>query len=191
MRGGFRFLFFWKKVFFETPYWAPAVILFLPGLLQIVEGVAHSENKNSLNAFIFWKIDSKPSTCTWFVCCNDTLCPTIQNICYRQPDDEVSNHNSESIWKYCSLRMRLSIKKSESIWKYFLQPEDIVINRKSRVGESVESALSALAANVSALCAYFNNFRQKILYFDVLRQKRVLFNCFATKQCLGMLKMWG
>ena len=126
--------------------WAPAVILFLPGLLQIVEGVAHSENKNSLNAFIFWKIDSKPSTCTWFVCCNDTLCPTIQNICYRQPDDEVSNHNSESIWKYCSLRMRLSIKKSESIWKYFLQPEDIVINRKSRVGESVESALSALTA---------------------------------------------
>ena len=32
---------------------APAVILFLPGLLQIVEGVAHSENKNSLNGFIF------------------------------------------------------------------------------------------------------------------------------------------
>ena len=24
---------------------------------------------------------------------------------------------------------------------------------------------------------------------DVSRQKRVLFNCFATKQCLGMLKM--
>ena len=23
------------------------------------------------------------------------------------------------------------------------------------------------------------------------RQKRVLFNCFTTKQCLGMLKMWG
>ena len=36
--------------------------------------------------------------------------------------------------------------------------------------------------------AYFNNFRQKIPYFDVSRQKRVLFNCFATKQCLGMLK---
>ena len=39
--------------------------------------------------------------------------------------------------------------------------------------------------------AYFNNFRQKIPYFDASRQKRVLFNCFATKQCLGMLKMWG
>ena len=37
--------------------------------------------------------------------------------------------------------------------------------------------------------AYFNNFRQKIPYFDASRQKRVLFNCFATKQCLGMLKM--
>merc|ERR1712038_535420 len=37
--------------------------------------------------------------------------------------------------------------------------------------------------------AYFNNFRQKISYFDASRQKRVLFNCFATKQCLGMLKM--
>ena len=59
-----------------------------------------------------------------------------------------------------------------------------------RVGESVESAL-ALAAIFSALSPYFNNIRQKILYFDVLRQKRVLFNCFATKQCLGMLKMRG
>ena len=39
-----------------------------------------------------------------------------------------------------------------------------------------------------ALSAYFNNFRQKIPYFDVSRQKRVLLNCFATKQCLGMLK---
>ena len=39
--------------------------------------------------------------------------------------------------------------------------------------------------------AYFNNFWQKIPYFDASRQKRVLFNCFATKQCLGMLKMWG
>ena len=58
-----------------------------------------------------------------------------------------------------------------------------------RVGESVESALSALVAIFSALSASFNNFRQKIPYFDVSRQKRVLFNCFATKQCLGMLKM--
>ena len=41
----------------------------------------------------------------------------------------------------------------------------------------------------STLSAYFNNFRQKIPYFDVSRQMRVLFNCFATKQCLGMLKM--
>ena len=100
---------FLKKYFFETPYWAPAVILFLPGLLQIVEGVAHSENKNSLDAFTFLKIDIKPSTCTWFVCCSDTLCPTIQNICCKQPEDKVFNHNSESIWKYCSLRMRLAI----------------------------------------------------------------------------------
>ena len=30
-----------------------------------------------------------------------------------------------------------------------------------------------------------------LLYFDVLRQRRVLFNSFATKQCLGMLKMRG
>ena len=58
-----------------------------------------------------------------------------------------------------------------------------------RVGESVESALSALAAIFLALSAYFNNFRQKIPYFDVSQRKRVLFDCFATKQCLGMLKM--
>ena len=32
-------------------------------------------------------------------------------------------------------------------------------------------------------------FDKKIPYFNVSRQKRVLFNCFATKQCLGMLKM--
>ena len=62
-------------------------------------------------------------------------------------------------------------------------------NHPSRVGQSVESALIALAAIFLAHSAYFNNFRQKIPYFDASRQKRVLFNCFATKQCLGMLKM--
>ena len=61
----------------------------------------------------------------------------------------------------------------------------------SGVGESVESALSALAAIFSPLSLYFNKFWQKILYFDVSRQKRVSFNCFTTKQCLSMLKMWG
>ena len=59
----------------------------------------------------------------------------------------------------------------------------------SRVGESVESTLSALAAIFSALSAYFSNFRQKIRFFDASGQKRVLFYCFATKQCLSMLKM--
>ena len=44
-----------------------------------------------------------------------------------------------------------------------------------RVGESVESARSALAAIFSALSAYFNIFRQKIPYFDMLRQ-----NCNKT-----------
>ena len=39
--------------------------------------------------------------------------------------------------------------------------------------------------------AYFDVLRQKVPYFDVLRQNRVVFNCFATKQCRGMLKMWG
>ena len=63
---------------------------------------------------------------------------------------------------------------------------DLVDNR---VGQSVESALIALAAILLAHRAYLNNFPQKILYFDASRQKRVLFNCFATKQCLGMLKM--
>ena len=60
-----------------------------------------------------------------------------------------------------------------------------------RVGESVESALSAFAAIFLAHSTYFNNFRQKISYFDASRQKRILFNCFATTQCLGMLKMRG
>ena len=46
----------------------------------------------------------------------------------------------------------------------------------------------ALAAIFSAHSAYYN-FWQKIPYFDVSRQKRVLFNCFATKQCLSMLKI--
>ena len=55
--------------------------------------------------------------------------------------------------------------------------------------EKVWSQLSAhLQPFFLAHCAYFNNFRQKIPYFDVLGQKRVLSNCFATKQCLGMLK---
>ena len=63
---------------------------------------------------------------------------------------------------------------------------DTTLHLISRVGESVELALSALAAIFLALSAYFNNFLQKLPYFVVLRQKRVLFNCFATKQCLGM-----
>ena len=46
----------------------------------------------------------------------------------------------------------------------------------SRVGQSVESALIALAAISLAHSAYFNNFRQKITYFDASRQKRVLFD---------------
>ena len=52
---------------------------------------------------------------------------------------------------------------------------------ETRVGESVESALSALAAIFLAFSVYFNNFWQKIPYFDVSRQKRVSFGCFATK----------
>ena len=44
-------------------------------------------------------------------------------------------------------------------------------------------------SHFSALRAYFNNFWQKIPYFDISRQKRILFNCFATKQCLGTIKM--
>ena len=39
-----------------------------------------------------------------------------------------------------------------------------------RVGQSVESALIALAAIFLAHSAYFNNFRQKIPYFDASRQ---------------------
>ena len=53
--------------------------------------------------------------------------------------------------------------------------------------EKVWSRLSAQPF-FSAHSAYFYNFRQKMPYFAVLRQKRVLVNCFATKQCLGMLK---
>ena len=54
--------------------------------------------------------------------------------------------------------------------------------------EKVWSQLSAhLQPFLSALSAYFSNIIQKIPYFDVSRQKRVLFNCFATKQCSGML----
>ena len=66
---------------------------------------------------------------------------------------------------------------------------DTTLHLISRVGESVELALSAIAAIFLALNAYFNNLRQKILYQDVSQQKRVLFNCFSTKQCSGMLKM--
>ena len=67
----------------------------------------------------------------------------------------------------------------------------LTVLQQYRVGQSVESALITLAAIFLAQSAYFNNFRQKIPYFDASQQKRVLFNCFATKQCLGMLKMWG
>ena len=45
------------------------------------------------------------------------------------------------------------------------------VTLSSRVGESVESALSALAAIFSAHSAYFNNFRQKIPYLT-RRDKR-------------------
>ena len=35
---------------------------------------------------------------------------------------------------------------------------------------------------------YVNVSRQKVPYFNVSRQNRVIFDCFATKQCWGMLK---
>ena len=71
----------------------------------------------------------------------------------------------------------------------FLIPFSCLIPLKARVGESVDSALSALAAIFSANSAYLNNFWQKIPYFEASRQKRVLFNCFATKQCFGRLSV--
>ena len=43
----------------------------------------------------------------------------------------------------------------------------------------------------SAHSVYSNVLWQKVPYFNVSRQNRVVFNCFATKQCWGMLKMWG
>ena len=77
------------------------------------------------------------------------------------------------------------IRKSSSIanleCSFFL--DILLILVALRVGEIMDSALSALAA-ISAHGVYFNNFRQKLPYFDASRQKRVLFNCFATKQCL-------
>ena len=36
---------------------------------------------------------------------------------------------------------------------------------------------------------YSNVLRQKVPYFNILRQNRVVFNCFATKQCWGMLTL--
>ena len=38
---------------------------------------------------------------------------------------------------------------------------------------------------------YVNVLRQKVPYVSVSRQNWVIFNCFATKQCWGMLKMPG
>ena len=55
-----------------------------------------------------------------------------------------------------------------------------------RVGESVESALSAFAA-IFRLLSRILTISTKMPYFDVLRQKRVLFDCIKAKQCLGML----
>ena len=57
----------------------------------------------------------------------------------------------------------------------------------ARGGESVDSALSALAAIFSGLSAYFNNFRQIIPYFDMSRQKRVLFSLALTGSLCGSL----
>ena len=72
---------------------------------------------------------------------------------------------------------------------------------RDRAVENPESARSVIYAIFSAHSAYFNVSRQKVPYFNVsrqkvpyfnvLRQNRVVFNCFATKQCWGMLKMWG
>ena len=76
-----------------------------------------------------------------------------------------------------------SLVSSPHLFSNFLCPF-LAVSVLGRVGQSVESALIALAAIFLAHSAYFNNFWQKIPYIDVSRQKRVLFNCFATKQCL-------
>ena len=56
-----------------------------------------------------------------------------------------------------------------------------------QVGKSVELAFIALAAIFWLIANILVIFDKKY----ASRQKRVLFNCFTTKQCLGMLKMWG
>ena len=86
---------------------------------------------------------------------------------------------------------RFNLKPNLSLCELLCATVDLVFIDPlgSRVGQSVESALIALAAIFMAHSAYFNNFRQEIPYFDASQQMRVLFNCFATKQCLGMLKM--
>ena len=76
------------------------------------------------------------------------------------------------------------------MWWIFLIPFSCLIPLKARVGESVDSALSALSVIFLALSAYFNNFWQNVAFFNESRQKKVLFNCFATKQCWGTIKMW-
>ena len=65
---------------------------------------------------------------------------------------------------------------------------------RSRLGTQFMAFFPAHSAyfNVSRQkVPYVNVSRQKVPYFNVSRQNRVVFNCFATKQCWGMLKMWG
>ena len=91
----------------------------------------------------------------------------------------------------CPSQVTWKVKIKYQICMSVLSDLSVLMTMTTTEWEKVWSRLSAHLQPFLALSAYSNNFRQKIVYFDVSRQKRVLFNCFATKQCLGMLKMWG
>ena len=95
----------------------------------------------------------------------------------------ISHFNYSVLWELRS-KNSASFRKRQT-WK------SVRFNMRAE-WEKVWSRLSAhLQPFFPAHSAYFNNLWQPILYFDASRQKRILFNCFATKQCLGMLKIWG
>ena len=114
------------------------------------------------------------------------------------------DHQTFGTWKESFLRKEKKIKNEAPLQSFGFVSKNLKCEKcqnkfKTALSVSVHQGRRKCGVGSQRTCSHFFRllariftiFNKKIPYFDVSQQNRVLFNCFATKQCFGMLKMRG
>ena len=111
------------------------------------------------------------------------------------------DHQTFGTWKEFFLRKEKKIKNEAPLQSFGFVSKNLKCEKcqnKFKTALSVSAHQGGRKCGVGSqrTCSHFFRLLARILTifhkkYHISRQKRVLFNCFATKQCLGMLKMWG